>query len=135
MNCLVYTKQLKEGYYMDQKEKIIEHYFQLSDIASKNDNALNQIINLFANNAIVKGANGIISNNHEAIVKFFKDFFKDNKELHHICHVFIKGNKYEAEWAVAGRKMSGKIFALHGFDIYKFNDQNKITFLQVKTAK
>ena len=44
-------------------------------------------------------------------------------------------SNYQAEWAVAGRKRSGKIFAFHGFDTYQFDQQNKISFLKVKLEK
>lgn len=58
-----------------------------------------------------------------------------NQELRHLFRVVINDDKYQAEWAVAGRKRSGKIFAFHGFDTYQFDQQNKISFLKVKLEK
>ncbi|MFT8607639.1 MAG: hypothetical protein ABF741_05855 [Liquorilactobacillus ghanensis] len=120
---------------MNQKEKIIESYFKLSDLASNDNRSLNKIVHLFANDAIVEGSNGFIGKDHDSIVNFFQDFFKDNKELRHLCQVSIDEDCYKAEWSVAGRKNNGKLFALHGYDTYKFDKQNKIKFLQVKITK
>ncbi|KRL41513.1 hypothetical protein FD45_GL001033 [Liquorilactobacillus nagelii DSM 13675] len=131
----MYTKQLKEGIDMNQKLEIIEHYFKLSDLASSDHQALNGIINLFSNDAVVEGANGVVANNPTKIASFFEKFFEDNQELRHLCHISPNSDEYKTEWVVAGRKKDGKLFALHGFDRYKFNQQNKISFLKVETIK
>ena len=46
---------------MDSKTQIIEQYFKLSDLASNDEQALHEIIQLFSKRAVVKGANGFIS--------------------------------------------------------------------------
>lgn len=56
-------------------------------------------------------------------------------ELRHLFHVVVNDGNYQAEWAVARRKRSGKIFAFHSFDTYQFDQQNKISFLKVKLEK
>ncbi|WP_257613957.1 hypothetical protein, partial [Oenococcus oeni] len=131
----VYTKQLKEGNEMNQKLEIIEHYFKLSDLASSDRQALITITNLFSNNAVVEGANGVIADNPTKIISLFEHFFKDNQELRHLCRINPNSNEYKTEWVVAGRKNDGKLFALHGFDKYQFNKQNKINFLKVEISK
>lgn len=73
--------------------------------------------------------------NPAKVAEFFENFFKDNQELRHRFHVVVDDGNYQAEWAVAGRKRSGKIFAFHGFDTYQFDQQNKISFLKVKLEK
>ncbi|MDN6900584.1 hypothetical protein [Oenococcus sicerae] len=117
---------------MNSREEIIQRYFRLSDMASDDDQALNDIIALFASTAVVKGANGITSNNPNDLANFFKNFFEDNQELRHLCRVTVDRGECQAEWSVAGRKKTGGLFALHGFDHYQFNAQNKIIFLQVE---
>lgn len=77
----------------------------------------------------------IIADNPTKVAEFFKNFFKDNQELRYLFHVVVNDGNYQAEWAVAGRKRSGKIFAFHGFDTYQFDQQNKINFLKVKLEK
>jgi hypothetical protein len=117
---------------MDAKLQIIKQYFKLSDLASNDEQALHEIIQLFSDESVIKGANGFIADNPTKVTEFFENFFKDNQELRHLCRVSINDDKYQAEWAVAGRKHSGKIFAFHGFDTYEFDQQNKISFLQVE---
>ena len=120
---------------MNQKLEIIEHYFKLSDLASSDHQALNELINLFSNDAVVEGASGIVADNPTKIASFFENFFKDNQELRHLCRIIPNSDEYETEWVVAGRKKDGKLFAFHGFDRYKFNQQNKISFLNVEIRK
>ena len=48
---------------MDSKTQIIEQYFKLSDLASNDERALHEIIQLFSKRAVVKGANGFIADN------------------------------------------------------------------------
>ncbi|AZZ60793.1 hypothetical protein DSM07_05440 [Oenococcus sp. UCMA 16435] len=117
---------------MNKKIEIIKKYFRLSDIASNNNYALEEIIDLFSEQAIIKNENGKDLNKHSGIIKFFKDFFKRNQELKHICNISTINNQYKAEWSVAGEKYDQSLFALHGFDYYKFDNDNKITFLQIK---
>lgn len=120
---------------MDSKSQIIEQYFKLSDLASNDEQALHEIIQFFSKRAVIKGANGFIADSPTKVEEFFENFFKDNRELRHLFRVVINDDKYQAEWAIAGRKRSGKIFAFHGFDIYEFDQQNKISFLKVKLEK
>ncbi|WP_257875265.1 hypothetical protein [Oenococcus oeni] len=61
---------------MNQKLEIIEHYFKLSDLASSDRQALITITNLFSNNAVVEGANGVIADNPTKIISLFEHFSK-----------------------------------------------------------
>ena len=87
---------------MDSKTQIIEQYFKLSDLASNDEQALHEIIQLFSKRAVVKGANGFVADNPTRVAEFFKNFFKDNQELRHLFHVVVNDGNYQAEWAVAG---------------------------------
>ncbi|GHP14293.1 hypothetical protein YK48G_17180 [Lentilactobacillus fungorum] len=120
---------------MSEKEQLINRYFQLSDEASKSQDALSAIIGLFANNATITSATGESCTGIHAITVFFSAFFERNVQLKHLCHVFVDNNEYKAEWAVSGRKKSGELFALHGYDTYEFNSANQITRLQVAIAR
>lgn len=117
---------------MDVKAELIKRYFRLSDLASRDNQACREIITLFADNAVVKGANGMIAATPTEITTFFENFFLDNQSLRHLCQVVITDGVYQAEWAVAGCKRNGKLFAFHGFDTYELDQNNKITFLQVE---
>ncbi|MEQ6219756.1 hypothetical protein ABMB44_14485 [Levilactobacillus brevis] len=93
---------------------------------------MHEIIQLFSKRAVVKGANGFVADNPTRVAEFFKNFFKDNQELRHLFHVVVNDGNYQAEWAVAGRKRSGKIFALR-----QINEKGRILYKLVrkKTAK
>lgn len=118
---------------MDPNAEIIRRYFRLSDLASHDPQALSELIGLFASHAIVKDANGFVADNPTKVAAFFSHFFKDNQELHHLCQVMTgPDHSYRAEWAVAGRKSNGKLFAFHGFDTYHFDQAHKISALQVE---
>ncbi|WP_367294801.1 nuclear transport factor 2 family protein [Levilactobacillus yonginensis] len=116
---------------MDTKAEIIKWYFKLSDLASDDSQALSAIIGLFSKEAVIKSANGLTVETPIGIAHFFENFFKDNQELRHLCHVVATKDGYQAEWAVAGCKQTGQLFAFHGTDTYTFDQNNKITFLQV----
>ncbi|WP_261810386.1 nuclear transport factor 2 family protein [Levilactobacillus humaensis] len=120
---------------MDQNVATIKRYFELSDLASHDSQALSDIVGLFSSKAVVEGANGFIADNPTKVATFFDHFFKDNQDLRHLCQV-ITGSaaNYTAEWAVAGRKKSGQLFALHGFDTYRFDQNHRICFLQVEIS-
>lgn len=64
-----------------------------------------------------------------------RTFFKDNQELRHLYCISPNSDDYETEWGVASCKKDGKLFVFHGFDKYKFNQQNKISFLKVEIRK
>ncbi|AKP65770.1 hypothetical protein [Levilactobacillus koreensis] len=117
---------------MDKRAEIIRRYFELSDLASNDERALNEIMTLFSDTAVVKGANGLVADTPAKMTSFFVHFFQDNQKLRHLCQVTVVNGTYKAEWAVAGRKSSGKLFAFHGFDTYQFDQSNHITYLQVE---
>lgn len=116
---------------MDTRVEIVKQYFQLSDLASNDHQALSAIIALFSSKAVVKSANGMTVETPSGIARFFENFFKDNQELRHLCHVVATKDGYQAEWAAAGRKQTGRLFAFHGTDTYTFDQNNQISFLQV----
>lgn len=53
--------------------------------------------------------------NPAKVAEFFENFFKDNQELRHLFHVVVDDGNYQAEWAVAGRKRSGKNICISWF--------------------
>ena len=61
---------------MDSKTQIIEQYFKLSDLASNDEQALHEIIQLFSKRAVVKGANGFIADNPAKVVPHSLEFKK-----------------------------------------------------------
>ncbi|MCT3296943.1 hypothetical protein [Lactiplantibacillus pentosus] len=92
-------------------------------------------LRLFFDDAVVEGANGVVANNPTKITSFFENFFKDNQELRHLYCISPNSDDYETEWGVAGCKKDGKLLVFNGFDRYKFNQQNKISFLKVEIIK
>lgn len=120
---------------MNQPEKIINQYFKLSDQASNDQEALNSIIKLFANDSTVQSATGDTCIGIPNIRHFFQAFFERNEQLKHLCRVFVKDSKYQAEWAVSGRKKTDELFALHGYDTYTFNSRGQIQTLRVEISE
>ncbi len=83
---------MKEGTAMNPKLEIIEHYFKLSDLASSDHQALNEIINLFSNDAVVEGANGVVADNTAKIASFFENFLIIRNYAIYVVSVLITMN-------------------------------------------
>ncbi|CDN23499.1 nuclear transport factor 2 family protein [Lacticaseibacillus rhamnosus] len=109
----------------------IKHYFALSDQASKDLHAREQILSLFSDNAKIIDAQGQKHVGKNAITQFFDAFFERNLQLRHLAKPQLNDQNYSAEWAVAGEKKDGHLFTLHGKDVYQFNSEGKIQFCQV----
>ncbi|WP_125764783.1 nuclear transport factor 2 family protein [Companilactobacillus hulinensis] len=117
---------------MDRNIVAIKRYFELSDMASNDEQALDEIIDLFADNVTIRSdLNGAVANKEEAI-EFFRDFFGHNKELKHVFKIQTLENYYQIEWSLAGVNEDDKFFALHGFNYYRFDDEGKIISLLIE---
>jgi len=119
---------------MDKNIATIKEYFELSDLASSDEKALTEIIDLFAEDTSIKSGLSETATGKKEASEFFKTFFNRNKELKHLFKIESFTDYYQAEWAVAGLKIDGSLFSLHGFDYYKFNDAGKITSLVVNIS-
>ncbi|KRK81112.1 nuclear transport factor 2 family protein [Companilactobacillus nodensis] len=119
---------------MDKNLETINKYFELSDFASNDEQAVNDIVDLFADNVTIRSGLDETASNKEETAAFFKAFFSRNKVLKHIHHTQTLENYYQTEWSVAGLKDDDSIFALHGFDYYRFDEDGKIVSLLIEIA-
>ncbi|MFD1418687.1 nuclear transport factor 2-like protein [Companilactobacillus keshanensis] len=119
---------------MDKNIETIKKYFELSDLASNDEKALDEIVDLFADDTSIKSGLSETAAGKKKTAEFFKTFFTRNKELKHLFKAEAFVDYYQAEWAVAGLKTDGSLFSLHGFDYYKFNDKGKIISLVVNIS-
>ncbi|WP_125568955.1 nuclear transport factor 2 family protein [Companilactobacillus insicii] len=117
---------------MDKNKETIKKYFELADFASDDEQAVNDIIDLFSDNVAIRSGCNETATNKEEAAAFFKSFFNRNKKLKHIFNTQTIENYYQTEWSVAGLKSDGSIFALHGFDYYRFDDDGKICSLLIE---
>ncbi|MGT2908075.1 nuclear transport factor 2 family protein [Streptococcus dentiloxodontae] len=110
---------------------ILNRYFYLSDLAVQNENSLQELIQLFAEDAVIEANDSLTYTGKEEIIPFFKDFFSRNLATKHLWDVHSRGNgKFQANWAVAGRRNSGDYFALTGQDIATVKN-DRITHLKI----
>ncbi|WP_125588294.1 nuclear transport factor 2 family protein [Companilactobacillus jidongensis] len=117
---------------MDRNKETIKKYFELSDFATDDDQAVNDIIDLFSDNVAIRSGCNVTATNKEEVAAFFRTFFNRNKKLKHIFKTQNIENYYQTEWSVAGLKSDGAIFALHGFDYYRFDEDGKICSLLIE---
>ncbi|MFD0898100.1 nuclear transport factor 2 family protein [Loigolactobacillus binensis] len=116
---------------MDKNVQTIQTYFELSDIAAHDNQALQTIISLFAADSQIIPASGSQVSSKAQIAAFFTSFFTRNQTLKHVFHTDPTTVNYKTSWAVAGIKKSGALFTLQGNDYYEFDAAGKISKLIV----
>ncbi|WP_125591183.1 nuclear transport factor 2 family protein [Companilactobacillus jidongensis] len=115
----------------DMNVNTIQKYFKLSDFASCDVDSLNEIIELFSDDATIKSGINETAKGKKKVSDFFKLFFGRNKQLKHIFEIRNVDENYMTEWVVAGLKSDDTLFSLHGFDYYQFDNSGKIIDLKV----
>lgn len=109
----------------------VKKYFILSDSAGKDPDALNELISLFADNAVVEDNRNNIYKGIAEVSSFFHAFFKRNTELRHVFTIQQQDNIVKVQWGVVGKKLNNEIFTLTGTDIATLDEQQKIVHLKV----
>lgn len=109
----------------------VKKYFILSDSAGKDPDSLNELISLFADDAVVEDNRNNIYRGIDEVSSFFHTFFKRNAELRHVFTIQQQDNIVKVQWGVVGKKPNNEIFTLTGTDIATLDDQQKIIHLQV----
>jgi hypothetical protein len=112
---------------------ILDRYFELSDLIMESDKYFDELINLFDQNAIMKPARDEKIIGIDSIRKFFKDFFSRNSVLKHVWYTERLENSpfIKTIWIACGRRKSGNIFIVKGYDIAEVNSKEKIISLEV----
>lgn len=113
---------------------ILDRYFELSDLAGNDNNAFEELISLFSDQAVLYSADGTKSKGKQAIKEFFNNFFTKNVVLKHVWTTKEKETGLETEWAVVGKRSDEAIFALKGIDTAELDNLGKILSLNVRIS-
>ncbi len=114
---------------------ILDRYFELSDEAGGNEEAFQDLMNLFTEHAVLHSASGERVVGKKALEQFFVAFFEKNRLTRHVWTTTNTDNGLCAAWAVAGIRRTGQIFALKGVDTAQLDENGKIKFLEVQFDK
>lgn len=115
---------------------ILDDYFELSDYAGNDKESFDKLINLFSATARISPSDGSFIENKDNIEVFYKNFFERNKILKHVWHTRIIDEKnIEAHWAVAGMRKDNSIISFAGTDKAILDDDNKISYLEIRFNK
>ena len=110
---------------------VLDKYFELSDIAGNDQTAFRQLIECFAEEAVVKPAKGNAIYGRKEIESFYGEFFVRSKDLRHVWNTQESNGLLKAEWAVVGRRPDGSLFSFLGEDIAELDEHHKIRKLEI----
>ena len=114
---------------------VLDQYFELSDRANANEQAFNELVALFAEQAEVQpsGARKVVGK--DAIAQLYRKFFGAYSGMQRVWTTRRTENGLEAIWAIAGKRDSGELFAMQGRHIAEVDAQGKIYALEVHVSK
>ena len=114
---------------------ILDQYFELSDRATDDEQAFNELVELFAEQAEVhpSGARKVVG--RDEIANLYRKFFKSYSGMQRVWTTRKTENGLEAIWAIAGKRDSGELFAMQGRHIAEIDAQGKIYALEVHVSK
>jgi hypothetical protein len=114
---------------------VLDQYFELSDRASDDEKAFNELVELFAEQAEVhpSGARKVVGK--EEIAQLYRKFFQSYSGMQRVWTTRKTENGLEAIWAIAGKRDSGELFAMQGRHIAEVDAQGKIYALEVHVSK
>jgi hypothetical protein len=114
---------------------VLDQYFKLSDRANDDEQAFNELVELFAEEAEVRpsGSHRVVGK--EAIAQLYRKFFKSYSGMQRVWTTRMTENGLEAIWAIAGKRDSGELFAMQGRHIAEVDAQGKIHALEVHVSQ
>ena len=114
---------------------VLDRYFELSERASDDAEAFEQLVGLFAEEAEVQPAGARKVMGKQAIAQLYRQFFEHYEGMQRIWTTRRTENGLEAIWAIAGKRNSGELFAMQGRHIAEIDAQGKIYALEVHVSK
>ncbi|OCT15080.1 polyketide cyclase [Paenibacillus pectinilyticus] len=106
----------------------LNQYFDLFDQSRTDANAMERLLQLFTPDAeiVLNGATRF------GFDDFIKAFYTNNADVKHIWESWEprQDGSYVSNWAVCGKTVAGKVYALTGIDIAKLDDDGKIKYLE-----
>ncbi len=114
---------------------VLDQYFELSDRANDDEQAFNELVELFAEQAEVhpSGAKKVVGK--DEIAQLYRKFFQFYSGIQRVWTTRKTENGLEAIWAIAGKRDSGELFAMQGRHIAEVDAQGKIYALEVHVSK
>lgn len=114
---------------------VLDQYFELSDRASDDEQAFNELVGLFAEQAEIhpSGARKVVGK--DEIAQLYRKFFQSYSGMQRVWTTRKTENGLEAIWAIAGKRDSGELFAMQGRHIAEVDAQGKIYALEVHVSK
>jgi hypothetical protein len=114
---------------------VLDQYFELSDRASNDEKAFNELVELFAEQAEIQpsGAKKVVG--RDQISQLYRKFFDAYSGMQRVWTTRKTENGLEAIWAIAGKRDSGELFAMQGRHIAEVDAQGKIYALEVHVSK
>lgn len=106
----------------------LNEYFDLFDQSRTDVNAMERLLELFTPDAVIV-LNGVTRIGFEG---FMKAFYTNNSDVKHMWEKWEpqSDGSYVSNWAVSGKTVAGKVYALTGIDIAKLDDEGKIKYLE-----
>lgn len=106
----------------------LNEYFDLFDQSRTDVNAMERLLKLFTPDAVIV-LNGVTRIGFEG---FMKAFYANNSDVKHMWEKWEhqSDGSYVSNWAVSGKTVAGKVYALTGIDIAKLDDEGKIKYLE-----
>jgi hypothetical protein len=111
---------------------VLDQYFQLSDRASFDEAAFDKLVDLFAEQAEVQPAGGTKVKGKAAIKQLYRMFFQMYSAMQHVWTTQMTDNGVQADWAIAGRRNNGEVFAMQGVHVVELDAHGKIQALEVR---
>lgn len=110
---------------------VLDSYFELSDLAGKDQDSFRLLMDCFSEYAIVKTASGSVIEGKKEIENFYREFFKKSQDLRHLWNTYEGDGTLNADWAVVGRRADGSLFSFLGKDVAEIDEEQKIRKLDI----
>ncbi len=119
---------------MELNKSVFDQYFELWDKALFDENALDELINLFATKTVVKSPKGNVKG--KTLLKFgIKQTLKKYVSMNHVWNTKKTDDGYVATWAVTHELKNGHMHASVGVDYIHLDENGKIIFLEIKPSQ
>ncbi|WP_409967366.1 hypothetical protein RFF05_12295 [Bengtsoniella intestinalis] len=109
---------------------VFDQYFTFWDAALIDESALEALIDLFADGAVVKSAQGEVSD--VTVLKMgIKATLQNYVSMKHVWHTTQTDTGFRATWAVVHELKTGEMHAAVGMDLIELDGSGKIKFLEI----
>ena len=114
----------------------VDRYFDLVDAAARDKNKLQELIEIFDDDATLAPATGDVASGKAAIRTYLIDFYTSvaDESRHFYNTTSDDGHHVEADWAVAARLKQGGLVALQGHNVFEIGADGRIKSLRVRNA-